>query len=74
MRPDNSCVAGQLGYNIQLVNRTTGSNLSAWHDVPLELQVGSDGSVTLNTMVEIPAGEQAKYETVVSMLPVLGTH
>lgn len=76
--PHSYYCAGTLSYNIQLVNgtaaagnstaaagnRTTGSaNISAWHDIPLDLQTSPDGTVTINTMVEIPTGEQAKYET-----------
>jgi hypothetical protein len=57
---------GTLQYSLQLVNVTTGSNMSAWHDVPLNLTVAADDSVTFNTLVEIPTGDQAKYETMVS--------
>ncbi|WIA42648.1 hypothetical protein OEZ86_008616 [Tetradesmus obliquus] len=57
---------GTLDYSLQLVNASTGSNMSAWHDVPLDLTVAADGSVTFNTLVEIPTGEQAKYETMSS--------
>jgi hypothetical protein len=57
---------GTLEYTVQLVNATTGAQMSAWHDVPLDLAVAEDGSVTFNILVEIPLGEQAKYETMVS--------
>jgi hypothetical protein len=57
---------GTLEYAVQLVNATTGAEMSAWHDVPLDLAVADDGSVTFNILVEIPVGEQAKYETMVS--------
>jgi hypothetical protein len=56
---------GTLDYSVQLINASTGANMSAWHDVPLDLTVADDGSVTFNILVEIPVGEQAKYETMV---------
>ncbi|KAF6262609.1 inorganic pyrophosphatase [Scenedesmus sp. NREL 46B-D3] len=57
---------GTLQYAVQLVNASTGANMSAWHDVPLDLTVAADGSVTFNMLAEIPAGDQAKYETMSS--------
>jgi hypothetical protein len=63
---------GTLQYTVQLINTTTGANISAWHDIPLDLTVAADGSVTFNTLVEIPTGEQAKYETMVSAVIASG--
>lgn len=57
---------GTLDYTIQLINPMTGSNISAWHDIPLDLTVDGNGDITLFTVVEIPTGEQAKYETQVN--------
>jgi hypothetical protein len=41
------------------------THLSAWHDIPLGLERTPDGGATLWTLVEIPEGDQAKYETMV---------
>lgn len=57
---------GEKGFTVQLINTTTSQNLSAWHDIPLGLERSPNGSATIWVLVEIPEGEQAKYETMVS--------
>jgi hypothetical protein len=56
---------------VQLINTTTNQNISAWHDLPLGLERSANGSATIWVLVEIPEGEQAKYETRVSLCFVM---
>eukprot|EP00775_Hariotina_reticulata_P013421 gene13421-13549_t len=60
---DFSFLAGAADYTVQLVNTTTGTNVSAWHNIPLDLESLGDGTSTFYMMVEIPLSETAKYET-----------
>jgi hypothetical protein len=57
---------GAEGFRVQLINTTTNQNISAWHDLPLGLERSDNDSATIWVLVEIPEGEQAKYETMVS--------
>ena len=57
---------GAEGFSVQLINSTTKQNISAWHDIPLALKRDSNGSATVYVLVEIPEGDQAKYEAMVS--------
>jgi hypothetical protein len=74
--------AGSLNYTVQLVNTTSGANVSAWHDLPLGLQLNGSSltlsglsnntladkasSISLWVVTEIARGETAKFETMTS--------